>query len=163
MTDETGQTVRIRAMVLADLDQVFALADSLAHAPRWAREVYEAGLTSGSAPRRMALVAEEPASGAVAGFAVAAVVGPEAELESLAVAEKLQRRGIGRQLVDEIVGMLGQEGVTKVFLEVRESNRPAQRLYDALGFKTAGRRASYYPEPKEDAVVMALSLGGDPG
>jgi len=159
----TVETVRIRAMVFEDLDQVVALAASLAQAPRWAREVYEAALTPGSAPRRVALVAVEPGSAAVAGFVVAAVVGPEAELESVAVAEKLQRRGIGRRLVGEISGILGEAGVTKVFLEVRESNTPAQKLYEALGFGATGRRASYYLDPKEDAVVMALILGEDRG
>jgi ribosomal-protein-alanine N-acetyltransferase len=152
----SGEVVRIRAMALPDLDQVMALADSLAQAPHWAREVYEAALTPGSAPRREALVAVEGVSGVLMGFAVAAVVGPEAELESVAVAEELQRRGIGRQLVGEIRRILGEAGVTKVFLEVRQSNISAQRLYEALGFEATGRRASYYPDPKEDAVVMAL-------
>lgn len=159
----TGEPMRIRAMETGDLDQVVALADSLPQAPRWAREVYEAALTPGSAPRRLALVAVEPVSEAVAGFAVAALVGPEAEIESVAVAGKLQRRGIGLQLMGELKGVLGREGVTKVFLEVRESNTPAQRLYGRLGFKTTGRRRGYYLDPKEDAVVMGLELEGKRG
>ncbi len=154
----TSELARIRVMELGDLDKVVALAESLPQAPRWAREVYEAALTPGSAPRRVAVVAVEPVSNAVAGFAVVAVVGLEAEIESVAVAGKLQRRGIGLQLMGEMNGILGKAGVTKVFLEVRESNSPARMLYEGLGFRTTGIRRSYYSDPKEDAVLMELEL-----
>jgi len=79
------------------------------------------------------------------------------------VAGNLQRSGIGRLLMAEIGRILGETGVSKVFLEVRKSNSGAQGLYHALGFKTTGHRASYYPDPKEDAIVMSLLLenGGD--
>jgi len=64
-------------------------------APRWAREVYETAIRPGSAPHRVALVAEEPIPGVV-GFAVASVVRPEAELETIGVAAGRQRRNDGQ-------------------------------------------------------------------
>jgi [ribosomal protein S18]-alanine N-acetyltransferase len=44
-------------------------------------------------------------------------------------------------------------------LEVRSANLPAQALYQKHGFRAIARRADYYSEPREDAVVMSLVLG----
>jgi len=40
-----------------------------------------------------------------------------------------------------------------VFLEVRESNTVARRLYEKAGFQETGRRKSYYTNPTEDAIL----------
>jgi len=45
-----------------------------------------------------------------------------------------------------------------VFLEVRESNTAARRLYQKLGFEETGRRKSYYSNPVEDAVLYTRHL-----
>lgn len=148
----------IRPMQVTDLDCVLEIADGLLQAPRWAREAYEAAVRPGSAPQRVALAAEDPGAGEVIGFAVASVIAPEAELETIGVAAEWQRRGVGRCLIEEIRRSLVDLGVTKVTLEVRESNGAARRLYRSSGFEVIGRRASYYVDPKEDAVTMSLSL-----
>lgn len=44
-----------------------------------------------------------------------------------------------------------------VLLEVRASNKPAQRLYASLGFERVGVRKRYYGDG-EDAVLMTLLL-----
>lgn len=149
----------IRPMLASDIDRVLEIADNLAQAPRWAREVYRTAIRPGSAPRRVALVAEEPIPGVV-GFAVASVVMPEAELETIGVAAGRQRRGVGRRLLEEVGRILSGLGVTKVSLEVRESNRAARQLYRAAGFDEIGRRPGYYADPKEDAILMVLELPG---
>ena len=47
-----------------------------------------------------------------------------------------------------------------MFLDVRESNRAAARLYERLGFKRIGKRRGYYPAMggREDSLVMELVL-----
>jgi len=152
--------VRIRAMDLGDLDRVMEIAASLRGAPQWLRAAYVAAMATGAAPAappHVALVAE--AGGAVAGFVVAAVVGPEAEVESIAVAGEAQGLGIGTALLGGLIRELKLTGVKELRLEVRESNRTAVRLYEGAGFREIGRRAGYYREPDEDAVVMGLELG----
>ena len=76
------EEVRIRRMTVADLDRVMEIAAGLKEAPHWARAAYLAAIDPAGAPRRIALVAE---SGSLAGFAVASVVMPQAELETIAV------------------------------------------------------------------------------
>jgi ribosomal-protein-alanine N-acetyltransferase len=92
------------------------------------------------------------------GFAVASVVSPEAELETIAVAAEAQRRGVGERLLGALVEELRAERVAELLLEVRASNAAAIGFYRVRGFEEAGRRARYYAEPEEDAVLMRMKL-----
>ena len=147
---------RIRAMAEGDLDRVVEIAAGLETAPQWARAAYVAALDAESSPWRMALVAE--VEGAVAGFAVAAVMGTEAELESIAVEAATQGHGIGRELMLELNRRLKATGVRQLGLEVRASNAAAIGLYAGVGFSEVGRRRGYYREPAEEAVLMGVGL-----
>jgi ribosomal-protein-alanine N-acetyltransferase len=43
-------------------------------------------------------------------------------------------------------------------LEVRASNAAAIALYSAFGFHTESVRKNYYPNPLEDALVLAREI-----
>lgn len=89
--------------------------------------------------------------GRVAGFVVCrSVVEGESEVLSLVVDPALRRRGIGKQLMLELLGSLPGTW----FLEVRESNIAARKLYERLNFHEIARRANYYQDTGETAVVM---------
>jgi ribosomal-protein-alanine N-acetyltransferase len=94
----------------------------------------------------------------VVGFAVASLLPPQAELETIAVASELQRRGLALRLFAALAGELRAAQVGEVFLEARASNHPALGLYLRLGFLVTGRRIGYYQNPVEDAVLMRLRL-----
>jgi ribosomal-protein-alanine N-acetyltransferase len=144
-------------MTIADLDRVMEIAAGLRDAPHWPRSAYREAVARIAGVPRIALVAvEEPA--AVEGFAVASLVAPQAELESIAVAALSQRSGLGRKLIDALAGELRRAGIREVLLEVRASNDAALSFYRRLGFADAGRRKGYYADPIEDAVQMKLSL-----
>jgi ribosomal-protein-alanine N-acetyltransferase len=98
------------------------------------------------------------------GYIVARCVLDEGEILNLGVALPVRRRGVGRALVRRVLAAFAAAGVAAVFLEVRESNLPAQRLYETFGFQEVGRRRRYYQLPMEDAVVLraAISAGGTP-
>lgn len=102
------------------------------------------------------LVAEQ--GGAVIGYVIARDVLDEAEILNLGVAPAHQRQGVGRALVQGMLAQLRQGGVTTVFLEVRESNAVARRLYGSLGFADVGRRRAYYRLPTEDAVILRARI-----
>jgi ribosomal-protein-alanine N-acetyltransferase len=51
-----------------------------------------------------------------------------------------------------------KNGGRHMTLEVRESNIPAQNLYNKLGFSSVGKRPCYYTAPAEDAVIMWRDL-----
>lgn len=103
--------------------------------------------------------AVDNAAGEVAGYGLCSIVADEGEILNLAVDVTARGQGLGRLLLEGMVGRLGQSGVAKVYLEVRRSNEAAIGLYRAAGFTPLGVRPSYYEEPREDALTMALELG----
>jgi len=87
----------------------------------------------------------------VAGFLVSREVAPgEREILYLAVDPPYRRRGIARELLRDELARSGRAW----FLEVRESNVAAIKLYESAGFRHAGRRPQYYSAPLETAIVM---------
>lgn len=94
----------------------------------------------------------------VAGYYLARLVPPEAELLLIATLPQCRRRGIGTGLLLHLLGEAERAGCSRCFLEVRVSNEPAIRLYHRNGFRTAGVRKNYYSAPLEDAVVMVRAL-----
>jgi ribosomal-protein-alanine N-acetyltransferase len=151
-------SLRIRRMTPADLDRVLVLATGLNGAPQWPRVVYTSAIDRNATPPRIALVAEEVSSETLLGFAVAIVLSPESELETIAVVAAGQRRGVGRQLFSALAAELSAEGATDVHLEVRSLNAKALAFYVALGFEETGRRPRYYTGPVEDALLLRLRL-----
>ena len=81
--------------------------------------------------------------GRTGGFSLQRTISDEAELLLLAVSPEFRRRGIGRLLLDHFMDNAGQQGATRVHLEVREGN-PAVIMYRSAGFSVAGRRRKYY-------------------
>lgn len=152
-------SVAIRRMTLEDLDRVVEIAQSLKSAPQWPRRAYVEALDPQAALPRIALAAVDCISGGVAGFAVASVMPPQAELESIAVDPAFQRSGVATGLFAVLLAEIRSAQVTEVILEARASNFPALTLYGALGFVEIGRRPRYYADPIEDAVLMSLRLG----
>jgi [ribosomal protein S18]-alanine N-acetyltransferase len=154
-----ARKIEIRPVMLADVKLIADLAETLKTAPQWLPEQYESLLRVNKTRPRIVLVAAEPGGGQVVGFAIASLVAPEAELESIAVAAESQRRGVGRRLLQALIAKLRQADVEELLLEVRASNAAAIGLYTALGFRQIGVRPRYYADNDEDAVLMILPLG----
>lgn len=150
--------LRIRRMTGADIDRVTEIAAGLKDAPQWPSASYLTAIDEDATPRRIALVAEEEPSGILLGFAVAMILAPESELETIAIAAVGQRRGVGRGLFAALASEVSAAGATDVHLEVRSSNSRALAFYAALGFEETGRRPRYYNEPAEDALLLRLRL-----
>jgi ribosomal-protein-alanine N-acetyltransferase len=95
-----------------------------------------------------------------AGFILSRRAADEAEILSIAVAAKMQGRGLARALLDLHLRRLAGLGARTVFLEVDESNAPARRLYARAGFAEVGKRQAYYQE-RAGAASTALVLRCD--
>ncbi len=145
--------VPIRPATPADLAALIALGQSASTAAHWSRELYQSALSD---PSRIALIAEENSQRL--GFLVARVIHNECELENIVIAPAAQRRGLGAQLLDELLTLARARRAASIFLEVRDSNLPARRFYEKHGFAEYGRRPSYYNSPVEDAILYRLAL-----
>ena len=97
--------------------------------------------------------------GPIAGYIVARETAGELHINNVAVRAEYRRRGIGAALLGRILHEARRRKANAAFLEVRSANLAAQALYEKNGFRAIARRADYYSEPREDAVVMSLVLG----
>ena len=143
---------RIRSAVLADVEAMAAI-ERRAFSDPWSEASFREALTSAWT---FGIVAQTGRG--VAGYLIAREVAGTGEVLNLAVVPESRRRGIGGALLEAGLVALRLRRVTEVFLEVRESNRSAQALYLARGFRPVGQRAAYYRNPREDALVLRLAM-----
>lgn len=145
----------VRRATPADVPAIMAVERHAATAAHWSTEQYET-VFSGEAPSRVVLIIEEEAG--VQGFIAGRALDEEWEIENIAVAGPARRRGLGTRLLGEFLDLARSGGARAVFLEVRESNLAARRLYEKWTFVESGRRKLYYHEPEEDAIVLRLGF-----
>ena len=144
----------IRPANPADISAMRALAEQSATAAHWGEREY-AAVFAPEAPPRIALVATEDVE--IFGFAIARCAPEEWEIENVVVSPQRRRRGVGSELVRQILRVVHQSGASSVLLEVRDSNTAARQMYERLGFAEAGRRPGYYRDPTEDALLLRCS------
>ena len=82
----------------------------------------------------------------------------EMHILKLAVALRWRELGVASRLVQKSLDLALEKNILKVFLEVRQTNYPAINFYHKIGFQIVGRQKHYYPETKEDALVMVKNL-----
>ena len=161
MSVAASGAIVIRAAEARDLPFIVAIERASFSDP-WTTDTFASAL---GMHRMSLLVAEERVdegrgSGpTLVGYVVALLLGVEAEIADLAVAQSARRRGIGSLLLDRVLGELAATGVGAVFLEVRESNAAARALYETRGFSAVGRRRGYYRQPMEDALILKRETG----
>lgn len=98
-------------------------------------------------------------NGELIGYGGISVAADEAEILNIAVHPSFRRLGVGVRLMRVLIDAAQERGACSLYLEVRASNVAAAALYRSLGFETIGVRKNYYTSPREDAVLMSLSLG----
>ena len=143
----------IRNFRLSDLGRLDEIIRDSAEAAQWPLESYAklAASTGG-----VLLVSE--ASGSLLGFLAARQVADEAEILNIAVHRDFRRKGAASALLRAAIEKFRQSAITRLYLELRESNLAARALYELHGFALDGRRKRYYRDPPEDALCMQKKL-----
>jgi ribosomal-protein-alanine acetyltransferase len=141
----------VRAMRLEDSGGVLAVTADSPEGAQWTPEMFRNEVSG-----ERSWVAED--CGEIAGFLVARIVGDEAEILNVAVAEKARRKGIATKLLVRASDEMSHAGAQRCFLEVRESNAAAKTFYSKMGFETIGTRPRYYQHPEEGALCMEKKL-----
>ena len=96
--------------------------------------------------------------GELIGYALGYFAGRDFHLANLAVDPAWRNQGWGGQLLGRILRLAAEQGARRCALEVRAANRAARVLYRKAGFQTVGRRAAYYSDPLDDAVLMERNI-----
>lgn len=138
----------LREMLVDDLDQVMEIEEELFSVP-WTKEGF---LTFLMKENGMFLVVEE--KDRILGYCGLLTVLDEGDVTNVAVRRDRQREGIGNFLMESMIRLAEECGITMIHLEVRAGNETAIRLYERQGFVRDGLRKGYYTDPTEDAVLM---------
>jgi ribosomal-protein-alanine N-acetyltransferase len=143
----------IRRLSTEDLEALHSI-EQLAYPFPWSRRVFADCLRVGYACFGLQIGRD------LAGYSIAGIAANESHLLNLCVHPDWQRRGYGSLLLEYMINHAARQGAEAMFLEVRESNPRAAKLYRERGFAVIGRRPNYYKagDKREDAIVMRLLL-----
>jgi [ribosomal protein S18]-alanine N-acetyltransferase len=144
--------MHIRPMTPADIETVVAIDTAAGILQPWSTNAYAHELS-----RQTAFCWVAEVDGRLAGSLTMWEVVGEAEIANVAVHPGFWRQGIARALLQTALDKAAELSFTRVMLEVRASNEPAQSLYRDFGFVEDGRRRGYYVNG-EDAILMSKGV-----
>jgi len=113
-------------------------------------------LTTAGASARIYSAGDKPV-----GYLLLRTILDEAELISIAVLPTSQGQGYAKEMMREAISRIKRSGAERLFLEVREDNRKALKLYYAMNFEKISERKDYYRTLsglKLSAEVLSLDL-----
>ena len=131
-----------------DISQVAAIEKEIFSIP-WSEKSFADSLESNDT---IYIVAEE--DGIIYGYCGIYLSFEIGNISNVAVGEKYRKKGIATNMIAEMIKQAKFKDVTDITLEVRETNVPAIRLYEKLGFKEEGIRKNFYEKPTEDALIF---------
>ncbi len=149
MTDNKMK-VRIVPMTADHLDDIARL-EQICFSRPWSRRMLAEELENQCAAF---LVALEPGTDKVIGYAGLLVMADEGYITNVAVFPEYRRRGVAEQIIQVFCDFAQGNHLAFLTLEVRPSNAPAISLYNSFGFEEVGRRKNYYDLPREDALIL---------
>jgi len=144
--------VSIDIISWADLLQIMTIEKESFSAP-WTEGMFIGAINNPSSQCLCIRVQSEGGS-IVAAYMVFWLGPGEIHLHNLAVKKEFRRQRLATNLLDIMEEIAKKIGISAVTLEVRPSNTAAIELYQKRGFVVKGRRPNYYPETKEDALIM---------
>lgn len=142
----------IRKMTMNDLEQVVAI-DQVSFSLPWPARSFQFELTDNPASRCWVVELD----GKIVAMIVSWLILDELHIATIATRPDFRKQGIGKKLLTHALKSARDEGVTRSFLEVRESNEVAINMYKSFGFVEDGRRKEYYKDNHEDAILMTLN------
>ena len=140
----------IERMTRADVAQVEAIEQEIFSVP-WSEKSF---IDACETKENVYIVCKD--NGKVLGYCGMWTVLGEGNITNMAVAKEYRRQGIAKLLMSEMERIsIEENGVDVFFLEVRQSNENAKKLYEKMGYKPIGTRKRFYGKPVEDAIVMS--------
>ena len=94
-------------------------------------------------------------------IAILSLTFSEIEIYFIGVEEKFRGKGIGKELLKNVISFSKDYRASTIILEVGINNRPAKNIYRSFNIKECGVRKDYYrikPGFRHDALIMKLNL-----
>ncbi len=147
--------VHIRWMIRRDMPEVLDIEKTSFEFP-WLEEDFIRCLRQRNC---IGMVAEY--DDRVVGFMIYELHKTRLHILNFAVAKGIRMRGVGRQMADKLSSKLSSQRRTRITLEVRETNLPAQLFFKKVGFRATTVLRSYYEDSPEDAYVMQFQCAAE--
>lgn len=142
-----------RNIAESDIDAVAGLEKEIFPDAWTSKSIYETFC------QNQAFITVAETDGEIIAYCIIYYVMDEGEIARIAVDAKRRRGGTGRQLLDYTCALCREKGVSRLLLDVRESNLSARKFYQNYGFAEDGIRKNFYQMPKEHAVLMSKDIG----
>lgn len=156
-TDKEQVRVHIRWMIRRDMPEVLQTEqESFEFA--WTEEDFLRCLRQRNC---IGMVAEQGEK--VVGFMIYELHKAKLHILNFAVSQACRRLGVGTQMVAKLISKLSSHRRTRITLEVRETNLPAQIFFKNQGFKAIKVMRAFYEDSGEDAFLMQYRLADDTG
>ena len=140
--------VHIRWMIRRDMAEVLEIEKQNFEFP-WSEEDFVRCLRQRNC---IGMVAEHEEQ--VVGFMIYELHKAHLHILNFAVGRSLQDQGIGKQMVQKLIGKLSHQRRSRILLEVRETNLPAQLFFRSVGFRATSVLRDFYDDTTEDAYRM---------
>jgi len=140
--------VHIRWMIRRDMPEVLDIEQHSFEFP-WSEEEFILCLRHRNS---IGMVAEYKER--VVGFMVYELYKSRLHVLNFAVSMDCRRHGIGRQMIDKLIGKLSAQRRNRIVLEVRETNLDAQLFLRTVGFRARSVLRDFYDDTGEDAYLM---------
>src|SRR6056297_409361 len=147
----SGRDMTIRMASCADLDALLTIEQSCYLFP-WSRRQFIDEFESPVAALDVAVIDQQ-----IVGYLCSWLICGELQIQNLATSPHYRRCGIGQTLLEYVIERSQQQGLLSAWLEVREDNQAAIKLYLASGFEVQGRRKKYYQDG-EDALLLGRNF-----
>lgn len=144
---------KFRAMCLEDIDQICEIEREAFPTP-WSADAFYNELVNNQFAHYLVMEMD----GQVIGYGGMWTIMEEAHITNIAVREGYRGRKLGEKLLRQLRETALFLGMRRMTLEVRVSNRIAQRLYAKMNFRSVGVRKGYYTDNAEDAIIMWTDL-----
>lgn len=147
-SNEPQLRVHIRWMIRRDMAEVLDIERASFEFP-WFEEEFIRCLRQRNCIGMVAEHAER-----VVGFMIYELHKTRLHILNFSVAPDVRRRGVGRQMIEKLLGKLSSQRRTRITLEVRETNLAAQIFFRESGFRATSVLHEFYDDSPEDAYLM---------
>jgi ribosomal-protein-alanine N-acetyltransferase len=154
-TEKEQVRVHIRWMIRRDMPEVLQ-TEQESFEYSWSEEDFLRCLRQRNC---IGMVAEQGEK--VVGFMIYELHKAKLHILNFAVHPLFRRAGVGAQMVSKLISKLSSHRRTRITLEVRETNLPAQLFFRAQTFKAVRVLRSFYEDSGEDAFLMQYRLADD--
>jgi [ribosomal protein S18]-alanine N-acetyltransferase len=147
-THEERLRIHVRWMIRRDMREVLDVEREAFEFP-WCDEDFTRCLRQRNC---IGMVAESGDS--VVAFMIYELHRSRLHVLNFAVARSHRRLGVGTRMMEKLAGKLSPERRSRIVLEVRETNLPAQLFFRSLGFRAISVLKDFYQDTTEDAYLM---------